>query len=86
MKTVFKYPIKGTPKEEIDLPHGAQLLTARYRGSQLFIWARVDPQAENEKRDIYVVGTGEAIEVSGLYYVATVERPNTSFIHHIFSK
>lgn len=56
---VYKYPLTNFPT--MRLPAGAQVLHVDAQHGQPMLWAAVDPNAKEEFRDIYMVGTGHPL-------------------------
>jgi hypothetical protein len=57
---IYKYPIKITDKQLIDMPKGAQLLHVGHDPQgQLCVWARVDRRRQFDPVSIYICGTGQ---------------------------
>lgn len=53
---VYKYPLELGAG--LQLPASAEILHVDAQGGQATLWALVDPDAEMEVRDVYLVGTG----------------------------
>lgn len=83
--TIFKYLLMVQDTQVINLPRGAEILTAQYQGSSLCIWAKLDESEPLEPRRIRVAGTGHVIPVEG-HYIATVQQFNGNLIWHIFEE
>lgn len=85
MKTIFKYPLDVVDTQVIKLPKGADPFTAQFQSDQLCIWAAVDTDAELEDREFRIIGTGQPLDLSGVFrYLSTVQQG--SFVWHIFTK
>lgn len=83
MHTIFKYKIG--PVTEIELPKNAEILTVGSQGSDIFLWAKVDPQAEKETRRFVGFGTGHDIpDQLQLAFIGTVFFGELVF--HIFEE
>lgn len=83
MITVWKYTAEqgGT----IYLPDKAEILTARFQGGKLRIWARVDSTKEVVMRRIAVMYTGDSIpEVTQLKYKYITTLEQDRLIYHVF--
>jgi hypothetical protein len=102
MKTIYKYPLLFTDTQEIQLPAGAQVLTAQlqstYGSEQLVLWALVDPlpglgeagpKRAITRRRIAVVGTGNPMPPSNKAwrYVSTIQLAGQRpLVFHIFEE
>lgn len=85
MKTIYKYPLTLTDRQQIKLPRDAQILDVQIQGHQLMLWALLDGNATPRPRDVCVVGTGrEASHVDGMDHVATVQAGG--FVWHVFAE
>lgn len=87
MKTIWKFPLEITDVQEIEMPHGAQVLTAQMQGMQLCVWAMVDDAiAATEKRAFWVHGTGNPIKYAGELgrYIGAVQMHSGMLIWHVF--
>jgi hypothetical protein len=83
MLTIWKFPTSGELGAKIEMPSGAQILTAQPQGGTLMIWAIVDTDAPKVKRQVHVIGTGWTSPFpDNVRYVATVQQP--PFVWHVF--
>ena len=70
------------------MPRGAQIIKVAMQMGAPTIWAIVDPNADRELRNFFVVGTGLELPAPGGtlltkdYYVGTVF--DESYVWHIF--
>jgi len=86
MKTIFKYNL-GYPLEikDIEFPKGAELLDAQVVDEEIFVWAKVDPEAEVETRTIRTLGTGHQVpEDENLKHIGTTQMFDGRLIWHVF--
>ena len=58
---VWKYGLH-TGRQTIQMPAGAQIVSAQMQGSSPCIWALVDPDRILKPRIVELVGTGHAME------------------------
>ncbi len=84
---VYKYPI--TPPSNyftLDLPKGAQILTADVQGGIVCLWALVDPEAPTQTRKFRWAGTGHEISEApeNLRHVSTFFMQGELLVFHIF--
>lgn len=62
MKTVYKFPVQITDRQDILMPAGAQIVHAGLDPSGgTCLWALVDPDKLPELRHIAVTGTGTPV-------------------------
>jgi hypothetical protein len=84
-KTIWKFPLKGPHDyNEIEMPKGAEILTAQVQNKTICLWAMVDPEAPKETRMIEIAGTGTTIiDPDGpRKYIATVQVG--PYVFHLF--
>jgi hypothetical protein len=86
MKKIFKYPLEITDTQFIELPLGAEILTAQLQGNQLCLWAMVNtsPNAITKNRRIEIIGTGNPTPIGDLKYISTFQIMDGSLIFHVF--
>lgn len=96
MQTIYKYPIELTDIQFISLPVDSKFLTVDTQDDQLCIWATVNTEFPEIKREIRIVGTGNPINFPchgrydhinfeneiPFYYIGTVKQG--SFVWHVF--
>lgn len=82
MVTIYKYPLKITDEQQIELPEDVRILTVQMQGGKAYLWAMVDTDAEKVKRTIQIFGTGISVDPDGLAYIGTVQRDG--FVWHVF--
>ena len=58
MKTIWKKQLNHISIQEIEIPVGSMMLTAREQYGQTCVWFLCDDDVELEKRVIIIVGTG----------------------------
>ena len=93
MKTIWKYRLDDK-ENVVELPQGAQVLSAGAQGNQIYIWALIDEafasgDAPRDKRTFEVLGTGwEGVDLSPCAaFIGTVQMPNTivgTLVFHVF--
>lgn len=80
--TIWKFEIK--PNVDLDIPKGGEVLSAGAIGDDIFIWVRVDPKAETEKRRYIAYGTGHKLPKNRcMEFVGTVATDDGR-ISHVF--
>jgi hypothetical protein len=87
MITVYKYIIDPY-SSEIELPIGAEILSVAFQRDTCCVWAKVDTEAETEKRNFEVFGTGHEIPRNmGIDYefVGTAHMDN-GLVFHAFER
>jgi hypothetical protein len=83
MKTIYKYPIEITDEQTVNMPTGAQVLSAQMQGTQLCIWALVEVGNINCDRRVRIFGTGNTVKLDGNWkFVDSVQE--RIFVWHVF--
>lgn len=83
MRRIYKYQTPVVDVWQLELPRGAEILSAGTQGQLITIWAVVDPDAPLHSRPIHIYGTGELIkERETLRYINSVFMGQ--FVWHLF--
>lgn len=84
MITIYKYEIRITDRQMVEMPIGAQLLHAGLDPNGVpCIWAKVRSDNEAEEREIHVYGTGHRMSGQSYNHVGTFNQ--NSFVWHVFA-
>lgn len=87
MAEIWKFPLAVVSVNSLDMPKGAEILTVQTQGDIPCLWAMVDPDAEQERRYVEILGTGQPIfKADGCErrYIGTFQqRP---FVWHVFER
>lgn len=93
MITVYKYELKPQSSGlagPIEMPAGAQVLRVGAQGTQAFLWARVDTDADLVRRDFALVGTGHVTPTAEqAAYVGTFDMSfpgEPTLVFHVFER
>jgi hypothetical protein len=94
MRTLYKYRIPIIDDPVVQMPKGAQLLKFAMQGTDLYVWALVDTEAEMEERKFKIFGTGHPVPdnvdlawgIGGGYYNYRDSVFDRHFVWHIFSE
>jgi hypothetical protein len=86
VKTIWKFPLALRPRDVIEMPQGAEILSCGWQGESPMLWALVDPYAPKTARLIVVMPTGAQCDFAGLTPVSLgrIEPPGTGYIFHLF--
>ncbi len=86
MRTIWKFPLKIINTQIIEMPYGAEILTAQEQYDELQLWALVDSEATLKiKYRINIYGTGHPISYEDrLRYISTVQLRKGTLVLHIF--
>jgi len=89
MRTIYKYPLKYTESQSINLPLDSQILLFDIQKVDTdeigtpTLWCLVDPEQPDEERKFLLVGTGAQVPWK-VHHIGTVlSKP---FVWHLFEK
>ena len=83
MKVIHKYHLSAVGYQSIAMPKGAKVLSAQVQNGEIFVWAEVDTDEDNELRDFKLIGTGHEIISSNLRFIDTVQLSSGQLILHV---
>jgi len=87
MSAVWKYPLAVTDVQEVEMPAGAEILSAQVQDETLCLWALVVPGWEEEPRRIRIVGTGNPFDhETGVKFIGTVQMHSGLLVWHVFEE
>jgi len=72
MKTIEKYQLGWPAQEQITMPRGAQLLTVGMRDGLPCLWALVETDQPDERRQFIIYTTEQALPSWPKAYVGTI--------------
>ncbi len=84
MKTIWKFPLEIIGEQHLNLPEGAEILTAQMQGGTLCLWALVSPGSPKQQRTIEIFGTGHPMSDAERRYIGTAQMAGGSLVWHIF--
>lgn len=84
MKTIWKFPLKVTDVQNVEMPLPAQVLTVQPQGMDICVWAEVDPKGEKALVEIAIVGTGHPLPTGRLRYINTFQLSNGALVFHAY--
>ena len=85
--TVWKFPLRLTEIQEIELSSGARIIKVDVQHGVICLWAWCNPhpEATKVKRRILIVGTGhDAPTYSEADYLGSVLTSGGDFVWHVF--
>jgi hypothetical protein len=83
VKTIWKYQIKTTDLQSIEMPEGAEVLCVQLQAGSPCLWVLVDPRQPSVARQFRVHGTGHPVESVGRY-VGTYQLHGGALVFHVF--
>lgn len=85
MKTVYKYQLKTTGEQFVDLPKNAEILSIQTQNNIPCIWVKVDTsEVLHNRRGFITIGTGEPLPENPIKYIGTYHLSSGQFIFHVF--
>lgn len=86
VKSVWKFTLEpGYETQAIEMPKGAEILTAREQGNSVCVWAMVDTRAMREARRFSVIGTGWQVPERNRKYIGTAQFiDGAPLVFHVF--
>ena len=84
MKTIYEYPFDIRDEFTLEMPAGAEVLTAQTQGDHAYLWASVNPatSAPVTQHTFRLFGTGQYFSEVGVKYISTFQQP--PFVWHLF--
>lgn len=86
MKTIWKYPLKITSLQIIEMPDRAAILSMQMQDNVPTIWALVDTDKTKAKWEIRVIGTGEPADDIALNFSCLGTVQQGPMVWHVFMK
>lgn len=87
MRTIYKYDIFIQDVFTILMPIDAEILTVQTQYGSPYFWAKVDTNAEKERRRFCLFGTGHEIPPEkDLQYIGTFQVSGGSLVFHLFEE
>lgn len=83
-ETVWKFQIAEDYLTTLELPSGAQPLTAQVQDGDIQMWARLDPDQPRETWKFFLLPTGGTLFPGAHHYLATVQLYGGRIAAHIF--
>jgi hypothetical protein len=82
--TIYKYPLKTTDEQVIQMPFGATILSAQCQMKSICVWAIVNTTAPLENRKFRIFGTGHPFDLTPneFKFIDTVQMDMLVF--HVF--
>lgn len=87
MLTVYKYPLPIGDAFTIDMPDGAEIITAQVQHGKPCIWAIVNTAAQNVTRTFRLAGTGSDLSdiiPMGRHYIGTFQLLSGGLVFHLW--
>jgi hypothetical protein len=88
MKTIYKYDLRISDSQYIDLPINSEILSVKNQGNNLCLWALVDTDEDSKiTYEIGIFGTGNEIYDNTTFkeFIDTCVMPN-GLVWHLFKR
>jgi hypothetical protein len=82
--TIWKYQIRTTDLQTIEMPEGARILSVQVQHGAPTVWALVDPANPLVERMLIVCGTGNPCPSNLGAYVGTYQLQGGALVFHVF--
>jgi len=86
-KTIWKFELSIKDNQKIEMPIGAEILTAQVQKEILCLWALVNSTSEKEIRYFEIFGTGHPVNYdmgTNRKYIGTYQLQDGSLVFHVF--
>ncbi len=80
---VWKYEIQEM-LFQLEIPKGGTILSLKMQKGIPCVWVLVDVEAQKEKRNFMVVGTGHSFDAENTQFVGTFLLPVGGLVFHVF--
>jgi hypothetical protein len=87
MRTIYKYQLKLQDDQVIEIPEGAEIISAREQRGEICIWAIVPVPTEVQmKITVHIRGTGHTMPegTANTMFIDTVMLPEVNLVFHLF--
>jgi hypothetical protein len=85
VRVIWKYPLKITDRQELEIPELWQPLSVQIQDGVATLWALVDPRYDKKPVPIGIYGTGEPmIDQPIKWHLGTVQ-DDAGFVWHVFT-
>lgn len=90
MKTIWKYNLKTTDRQGINMPLGAEILSVGVQTEKVYLWALIDSEQKKESlHEIEIFGTGNPIysnKKCKRKFIGTYQLMDGNFVGHVFER
>jgi hypothetical protein len=85
MTTIYKFPLKLTALQQVDMPAESKILCVQMQRGVPCLWAVVERDAINQwSRTIRMIGTGNEAPNETDAYLGTVQIDDGTLVLHVF--
>lgn len=84
-KVIWKYEITVTGPFHLDMPRGASVISFQAQGSNLFVWALVEPHAPPVPMYFALLTTGEEFETKEpMRHIGSAQLSHGELVFHLY--
>lgn len=84
--TILKQTLQPADVQEIMVPEGAEMLSAREQSDHICVWYRCDPSRRLRPRKLAIVGTGHPAPDESGRFLGTASLHSGQLMFHIFEQ
>jgi hypothetical protein len=84
--TIWKFPLRVTDEQAVDMPIGAEILSVQTQHDIPCIWALVNPKIKSRPRVFNIFGTGHEVPAEKLKFVGSFQVADEDGAFHLFEK
>jgi hypothetical protein len=84
MTRIWKWPLRLTEVQVVEMPVGAKLLDVQMQGPDCCLWALCDPSGPRVWRKLAIYGTGTPMPDEPGDYVGTFQAQGGTLVVHLF--
>lgn len=86
-KAIWKFQLETTDTQVIQMPIGSEILCVQTQKEKPCIWVLVNPEKQQELRNIDIFGTGHEISDSiERSYLGTYQLNSGPLVFHVFER
>ncbi len=89
MKVIWKYELPVMDLRTLQMPEGAEILSAQMQRNKLCLWAMVESENKKVDRYIEIIGTGNPVEETlnvVRIFIDTIQLYGGDLIFHVFER
>lgn len=88
MESIWKYPLRVTDSQIIEMPAGAEILCVQVQHGKPVLYAKVKVSPGYQKAGVRIIthGTGHKVREDVGEYVSTYQQHNGDRVFHVFKQ
>lgn len=80
-RTIWKFQLDISSWQDIDMPEGAEPISAAMQDGVLCVWAKVNPDAPRVSKVFAIIATGATLPPNGNFIATVHDHP---YVWHVF--